>query len=81
MKGKHFFNVGREEDKIFLEFSVKCTDCDAGLVHKLMLNKVETAHLAVDLLMKLDLAEDLQQALVGVIGQPMPIEGNLATKH
>jgi len=78
MTDKHFFNVGEEKsgDKIFLEFSVKCTDCDASLVHRMELNKLETARLAADLILRLGVAQELQQAILKVVGKKVTIEGD-----
>jgi hypothetical protein len=45
------------------------------------LDVVQTSQLAVDLLVKLDLAEDLQKAFMSVLGEGMSIESYLATKH
>ena len=68
MKDKHFFNVGQEkEGVIFLEFSVKCTDCDASLVHKMEFDHLETARLAVELVNRLGVSEELGQAFAKIV--------------
>ena len=76
------FQVSKtKNNRVVMEFLVKCVDCDTALMHRMELDVVQTSQLAVDLLMKLDLAEDLQRALMAVVGEGVSIESHLATKH
>ncbi len=77
MTDKHYYNVGSEGDRVYIEFTIRCPKCDQKLMHRFGLNRIQTAQLAVDLITRLGVAEDFQRALLSILGKNrVVIEGD-----
>jgi hypothetical protein len=82
MNDNRTFQVSKtKNNRVVMEFLMKCSECDTPLMHRMELDVMQTSQLAVDLMMKLGVAEDLQRAFTDLLGKDASIESYLATKH